>query len=87
MEFKRGRVFKRQYKKLDRGLRNKVTERLHLLGFDEFNPLLRNHQLIGEYGGFRSINITGDLRLVYRKIGLNIYQLRAVGTHHQLFGT
>lgn len=87
MEFERGRVFKRQYKKLDRSLRNKVAERLHLLGSDEFNPLLRNHQLTGEYEGFRSINITGDWRLVYRRIGTNTYQLRAIGTHHQLFGT
>lgn len=80
-------MFERQYRKLDRNLKNRVAERLHLLASEEFHPLLRNHQLTGEYEGFRSINITGDWRLVYRRIGADTYQLRAVGTHHQLFGT
>lgn len=87
MELKRGRVFERQYKKLERSLRKKLAERLQLLASDEHHPLLKNHPLTGEYTGFRSINITGDRRLVYRKIGTDTYQLRAIGTHHQLFGS
>src|SRR3989338_1371755 len=66
---------------------NSLQEPIALMGTDEFNPLLNNHKLHHPYLGCSSINITGDWRLVYRKIDAECYQLRAVGTHHQLFGT
>ncbi|MDO8552357.1 MAG: type II toxin-antitoxin system mRNA interferase toxin, RelE/StbE family [bacterium] len=81
------RIFERQYKKLPQALRDKMWERLALLIKDEFNPLLDNHKLHHPYLGYRSINITGDFRLVYKKIGTETYYLRAIGTHHQLYGT
>ncbi len=87
MQFKRDRVFKRQYKKLDRALRDKFQERLYLLVSDARNPLLDDHKLNPPYEGYRSINITGDWRLVYKKIAADTYYLRAVGTHHQLYET
>ncbi|HXK38804.1 MAG TPA: type II toxin-antitoxin system mRNA interferase toxin, RelE/StbE family [Candidatus Paceibacterota bacterium] len=87
MQFKRHREFKRQYKKLNRDIREKFEERLHLLVSDDRHPLLDNHKLHHPYDGYSSINITGDWRLVYKKIGAETYYLRAVGTHHQLYGT
>jgi len=81
------RVFERQYKKLPSALQERLWERLDLLVTDEHNPLLNDHKLHRPYDGYSSINITGDLRLVYKKIGPEAYYLRAVGTHHQLFGT
>lgn len=87
MQLKRDRVFKRQYKKLDRAMREKFEERLYLLTLDETNPLLDNHRLHTPYEGYRSINITGDVRLIYKKIDADTYYLRAIGTHHQLYGT
>ena len=87
MQFNRHREFKRQYQKLDRGIREKFEERLHLLVFDERHSLLDNHKLHHPYDEYSSINITGDYRLVYKKLAPDFYFLRAVGTHHQLFGT
>lgn len=87
MQLKRDRAFKRQYKKLDRALRERFEERLYLLTSDEANPLLDNHKLHPPYEGYRSINVTGDVRLIYKKIGADTYYLRAIGTHHQLYGT
>ena len=87
MEQTRHREFKRQYKKLGRGIRGKLQERFRLLMIDEFNPLLKNHKLHHPWEGYSSINITGDWRLVYKKLAADAYYLRAVGTHHQLFGT
>jgi mRNA-degrading endonuclease YafQ of YafQ-DinJ toxin-antitoxin module len=81
------RVFDRQYKKLPRLLRDKMWERLALLASDESHPLLDNHKLHHPYDGYLSINVTGDYRLIYRKLASDTYYLRAVGTHHQLFGT
>ena len=86
MQLKRDRIFKRQYEKLDRSIREKFKARLYLLVADETNPLLNNHKLRGFYAGYSSINITGDWRLVYKKLDSQTYYLRAVGTHHQLFG-
>lgn len=81
------RIFERQYKKLSRALQDKMWERLSLLVVDNLNPLLNDHKLGPPYESYRSINITGDYRLVYKRIERNTYYLRAVGTHHQLYGT
>jgi mRNA-degrading endonuclease YafQ of YafQ-DinJ toxin-antitoxin module len=87
MTIRRHRVFDKQMDKLDKPMQRKVFERAQLLAFDPFHPLLNNHKLHHPYDGYSSINITGDWRVVYRKVGPNMYELRAVGTHHQLFGT
>ena len=87
MRFAEHRMFKRQYKKLSRDVQNRVGERLALLVGDERSPLLNDHKLNHPYDGYSSINITGDYRLVYKKLAPDIYFLRAVGTHHQLFGS
>ena len=81
------RVFERQAKKLSKKLRAQMWERLALLEIDEFNPLLNNHKLGPPYETYNSINITGDYRLVYKFLERDMYYLRAVGTHHQLYGT
>ena len=80
------RAFQRQYKKLSRSLQDKMWERLALLIADERNPILNDHKLGPPFEEYRSINITGDWRLVYKKIRTDTYYLRAVGTHHQLYG-
>lgn len=64
-----------------------MWERLALLELDESNPLLNDHKLGPPYEECRSINITGDYRLVYKRLTADTYYLRAVGTHHQLYGT
>ncbi|MEY4747626.1 MAG: hypothetical protein RLZZ416_675 [Candidatus Parcubacteria bacterium] len=81
------RPFERQYKKLSRGLQDKIWERFKLLTLHPIHPLLNDHKLNPPYVGYRSINVTGDMRLIYKKDGAQTYYLRAVGTHHQLFGT
>ena len=81
------RIFERQYKKLNQALRDKIWERLSLLVVDDLNPLLNDHKLGPPFESYRSINVTGDYRLVYKRIGQDTYYLRAVGTHHQLYGT
>jgi mRNA-degrading endonuclease YafQ of YafQ-DinJ toxin-antitoxin module len=76
--------FKRQLRKLSPKLQRKVAERLRLMLVNEFDPILNNHKLGGEYEGDRSINITGDIRLTYKRERDDFY-LRVVGTHSQLY--
>jgi len=63
-----------------------MFERLELFLADEFNALLNNHQLHGEYEQCRSINITGDFRLIFKVQAKGEYLLTTIRTHHQLFG-
>lgn len=48
---------------------------------------LRDHALVGKYRGYRSINITGDIRaLYYTQADGAIVIFALIGTHSQLYG-
>jgi len=79
-------AFKKMYKKLSKNVRDKADERLILFSADPFHALLNNHPLTDEYRGCRSVNVTGDFRIVYRERGKDTVSLEAIGTHHQLYG-
>lgn len=59
--------------------------RIDLFTTDPFNAVLNNHPLHGEYEGCRSINVTGDLRIIYEEIGEARYIFHDIGTHGQLY--
>lgn len=52
---------------------------------DEYDPVLNNHLLKGKYQGYRSINITGDIRAVYKKISRDKAAFVTVGKHSRLY--
>lgn len=60
--------FKKQYQKLDKKQQVKIQERIELFIQNPFNPILKNHSLKGKHLDYRSINITGDLRAIYKYI-------------------
>ncbi len=62
-----GTSFKNKYSKLEKKIRNNFKERISIFIFDEFNPILNNHSLRGKYLGYRSINVSGDIRAIYKK--------------------
>ncbi len=51
---------------------------------NEFEESLGNHKLSGEYVDCRSIDITGDIRIAYKRMGTGFY-LVAMGTHSELY--
>ena len=53
---------------------------------DPYDPLLRNHPLTGELAGCHSINITGDIRAIYRIVDDEMYVYQMIGSHSQLYG-
>lgn len=77
--------FDKKYRDLPPKLKVKVVDRIELLIADEFSPVLKNHPLHGEFAGCRSINITGDIRVIYLKVTETHIRLVAVGTHSQLY--
>ena len=78
--------FIKSSQKLTQAQKQKLTERLKIFGQDEFNLILNNHPLKGEYQGFRSVNITGDLRAVYKKEAQDKIIFVAMDSHSNLYG-
>lgn len=79
------RNFKKQYQKLKVGERSKLKERLEVFLTDIFNPILNNHPLKGKYAGYRSINISGDLRAIYKPDTKDTAIFVAVDSHSNLY--
>lgn len=77
--------FKKKYKKQSKNFQEKFDDRILLFRENEFNPILNNHSLQGKYLGYRSINITGDLRALYQKEGDTVIFV-AIDSHSNLYG-
>ena len=77
--------FEKQYKKLRRKEQDKVQQKLELFLEDPFCSRLNNHSLKGKYTDYRSINITGDLRAIYKLINEEEFIFVLIGTHSNLY--
>lgn len=85
MRIKLHRNFEKGYKKLPLAEKTKLKQRRDLFLQDEFNPVLNNHGLRGKYLGYRSINVTGDIRAIYKREG-GLVTFVAIGSHSKLYG-
>ena len=79
------REFEKRYKKLKSGDKLRFKERASLFLENPYHPVLNNHALRGKYSGFRSINISGDLRAIYELIDNDIAFFITVDTHSKLY--
>ena len=72
--------------------KKRLTERLSLFKSHPSHPQLRNHKLKGKLKDYCSINITGDLRAIYRygpdkkNEGNLIVKFVRLGSHSELYG-
>ena len=85
MTISHNRGFKKMFKKHPFWVRKKLAERSFLFLQDQYNPLLNNHTLGGEWAGHRSINITGDIRVIFRQISDDYVVFVAIGSHSELY--
>ena len=85
MEISFSNAFRKEYRKLPDKLRNRVDERITLFANNPFDVSLKNHELKGKYEGYRSINITGDLRVHYYVLEKNTALFVKLGTHSELY--
>ena len=76
--------FDKQLRKAPFKIKIAFRTRLKLFLQDLFSSQLLNHALVGKYLGFRSINITGDWRVVYKE-EKNVIIFLLLGTHSQLY--
>ncbi len=81
--------FDKQLRKAPLEIKIAVRNRYKLFIEDSFNPLLNNHQLAGKLSIYRSINITGDWRVLYSEYlddeGNKVIIFEILGTHSQLY--
>ncbi len=77
--------FKKKANKLPKSIKIKLNDRIHLFMNEPKNILLNNHKLNGLYAGYRSINITGDYRMIYEELEDSSARLIDIGTHAELY--
>jgi mRNA interferase YafQ len=85
-------AFKRDYKREKRGrhsstLDDAIVSILTALANDQ--PLdLRycDHDLSGDWSGYRECHLKPDLLLIYRKADVSTLRLARLGSHSELFG-
>jgi mRNA-degrading endonuclease YafQ of YafQ-DinJ toxin-antitoxin module len=79
------RRFIKKFKKLPKSVRLKFVERKNLFVEDKFNPVLNNHSVGKAFPGCRSIDITGDYRVIFEDGG-DVATFLKIGTHSELYG-
>ena len=77
--------FEKRYKKLSNNIKQKVKEKNILFEKDPYNLVLNNHALNGKHMGYRSISITGDIRIIYKFLDKDIVLFSEIGTHSELY--
>lgn len=78
--------FIKSYRKRSSKIQKATDKRLKLFAKNPFSSILGNHQLIGKFTGYRSINITGDFRAIYKEISRDEVIFVLLGTHAELYG-
>jgi addiction module RelE/StbE family toxin len=77
--------FIKQFKHLKPTQQQRFYDRLTLFEHNHHASILRNHALKGKYLGFRSIDISGDLRALYTVKADTIIIFGFIGSHAQLY--
>ncbi len=88
----RSSAFKRDYKRETQGqhritLDNALKPVLIALATDQpLDARCRDHDLSGDWAGYRECHVKPDLLLIYRKSDSNTLRLARLGSHSELFG-
>ncbi len=82
-------LFQKQHKASSRNVKFAFIEALALFLVDPQHLTLRNHTLKGTLSGYRSIDVTSDVRAIFklRITGqTTIITFHMIGTHVELYG-
>lgn len=66
-------------------LDEKFGYRFELFSKDPNDPLLQDHKLAGGKSGFRAFSVTGDIRVIYRRLGSGKVEFYDIGSHNQVY--
>lgn len=79
------KTFQKKLKKRANEEHAQLQNRLNIFIDNPFNIILNNHILHGKYFGCRSINITGDLRAIYKIYDNDIALFIDIDNHGNLY--
>lgn len=88
----RSTAFRRDYKRETRGRHRATLDRdlqpiIVALATDApLEPRYRDHDLSGDWAGYRDCHVKPDLVLIYRKADADTLRLARLGSHSELFG-
>jgi mRNA interferase YafQ len=88
----RSSVFRRDYKREAKGRHRATLDAalmsvLTALANDQpLQPCHRDHDLSGDWAGYRECHVKPDLLLIYRKPDASTLRLARLGSHSELFG-
>lgn len=77
--------FRKKLRKLDPKIIKAFKARLKIFEINKFDPILKNHSVEKRFPGCRSINITGNYRVIFEDLGAVAIFLK-IGTHPELYG-
>lgn len=77
--------FIKDFGKQPKKIKEKFKERQVLFEVDEFNPVLNNHALKGKWLGYRSINVSGDIRAIFKRDTESVLFV-VIDSHSKLYG-
>lgn len=81
------KYFRKRYAKSSNKIKDKFDTQLEIFYENLYDERLNNHELHGKYAHHRSIDVTGDIRAVYRKIDTTTNDVIFVdiGSHGELY--
>ena len=77
--------FEKRYSKCPRKVQDAFKEKRNLFLENIDNPLLGVHMLHGEYKGYKSFNVTGDIRVLYKEVKEEVFLFVDIGSHSELY--
>lgn len=78
--------FTKDYNRLDLKIHRAFEKHLQIFYTNPYQAKLNNHPLKGKWQGYRSINISGDFRAVYKLVSEEEAIFITIGSHSQLYG-
>jgi mRNA interferase YafQ len=88
----RSTAFKRDYKREAKGQHRATLDAdlmpvlATLVDDQPLEPRYRDHDLSGDWAGYRECHVKPDLLLIYRKSDSGTLRLARLGSHSELFG-
>lgn len=88
----RSSAFKRDYKREAKGQHRTTldgvltTVLIALISDESLDVRCRDHDLSGDWAGYRECHLKPDLLLIYRKSNSDTLRLARLGSHSELFG-
>ncbi|MFZ2832220.1 MAG: hypothetical protein WAZ40_03645 [Minisyncoccia bacterium] len=80
-----GKKFEKKVAKLPVVIQKALAVKLTLFIENPFAMILNNHQLHGEKKYYRSINVTGDYRILFEQYDPETVRLVDIDTHSNLY--